>query len=156
SSPGAPSPSRRTLQPFVVLQLWAGRPRTSMGGPGIGQQNRSRSGVRSPRVPAPEGLLGGPGLALGDLLLAHRAGVTARPHRCSGGRVPLDLHGGPTALTTGGHAPGTLAVRTAPEAALLAAGAAVGLLPVLLVALAGAGGPVAGRALDAGLGDLGG
>ena len=70
---------------------------------------------------APEGLLGGLGLALGDLLLAHRAHVTALLHRRGGDGLALDLHGGPTALATGGHAAGAaLAVRTAPEAALLA------------------------------------
>src|SRR5262249_15314070 len=103
------------------------------------------------------GLLGGLRLALGDLLLAHGTDVTALLDRRGGGRMALDLHGGATALSTRGDAPRTaLAVRTAPEAALLAARAPVGLLPVLLVALAGAGGPVPRRPLDAGLGDLGG
>src|SRR5262249_19563137 len=63
------------------------------------------------------GLLGGLGLALGGLLLAHGADVTAAGlDRSRRGRVALDLHGGPTALTARGDAPGSaLAVRTAPE-----------------------------------------
>src|SRR5262249_61469020 len=78
-----------------------------------------------------------------------------RPPRRGGG-LPLVPPRGPPPLD-GGAPRAAVPVRTPAEAALLPLPPeAPVLLAVLLVSLAGAGGPVAGRALEAGIGDLGG